>query len=127
MERIRAFCASVSGPVYVIEEGGRFVQDACLAAGLEVKGKACDSTVTEWTPGTCRGTSWAWEEGTRGGCASRVRPPMICAGCPYRLTGEVLRRMKKRGRNRGRVRQTSLQYAALLHECRGYRAGHGGQ
>ncbi|HIV66929.1 MAG TPA: 2-oxoacid:acceptor oxidoreductase family protein [Candidatus Mailhella excrementigallinarum] len=97
MERIRAFCASVSGPVYVIEEGGRFVQDACLAAGLDVKGKACDSTVTEWTPELVAELLGHGRKARAAAARPVSRPPMICAGCPYRLTGEVLRRMKKRG------------------------------
>ena len=33
MERIRAFCASIKGEVSVIEDGYRFIQEACLAAG----------------------------------------------------------------------------------------------
>ena len=50
MERIRAFCASIKGEVSVIEDGYRFIQEACLAAGLDVSGKDSLSHVTEWTP-----------------------------------------------------------------------------
>ena len=39
MERIRAFCASIKGEVSVIEDGYRFMQEACLAAGLDVSGR----------------------------------------------------------------------------------------
>ena len=49
MERIRAFCASIKGEVSVIEDGYRFIQEACLAAGLDVSGKDALSPVTEWT------------------------------------------------------------------------------
>ena len=48
MERIRAFCEAIDGDVYVVEDGYRFVQEACQAAGLKVIGKAVDSNLTEW-------------------------------------------------------------------------------
>ena len=50
MERIRAFCASIKGEVSVIEDGYRFIQEACLAAGLDVSGKDALSPVTNGRP-----------------------------------------------------------------------------
>ena len=94
--RIRAFCASISGPVSVIEDGCRFVQEACLAAGISVDGKEAFSPVTEWTPK--RIAAFFGRQETPRTLPSAVnRPPMICAGCPYRLTALYLGKLKKKG------------------------------
>ena len=50
LERIRAFCAGITGAVRVIEDGYRSLQEACLAAGIPVVGKEPLSPITEWTP-----------------------------------------------------------------------------
>ncbi len=98
MERIRAFCESIDGDVYVVEDGYRFVQEACQAAGLKVIGKPVDSHLTEWTPGELAAfLGKPVASGPHIETQPVPRPPMICAGCPYRLVGEVLKRMKKRG------------------------------
>ena len=96
MERIRAFCASIKGEVSVIEDGYRFIQEACLAAGLDVSGKDAFSPVTEWTPE--RIAAFLGRETKAGTPAPSVpRPPMICAGCPYRLAALHLGKLHKRG------------------------------
>ncbi|MFQ9868500.1 MAG: thiamine pyrophosphate-dependent enzyme, partial [Bilophila wadsworthia] len=96
MERIRAFCASIKGEVSVIEDGYRFIQEACLAAGLDVSGKDALSPVTEWTPE--RIAAFLGRETKAGTPAPSVpRPPMICAGCPYRLAALHLGKLHKRG------------------------------
>ena len=96
MERIRAFCASIKGEVSVIEDGYRFIQEACLAAGLNVSGKDALSPVTEWTPE--RIAAFLGRKTKAGTPAPSVpRPPMICAGCPYRLAALHLGKLHKRG------------------------------
>lgn len=96
MERIRAFCASIKGEVSVIEDGYRFIQEACLAAGLDVSGKDALSPVTEWTPE--RIAAFLGRKTKAGTPAPSVpRPPMICAGCPYRLAALHLGKLHKRG------------------------------
>ena len=50
MDLIRRFCESVSGPVFVIEDGYRFIQESILAEGIAVEGKGQDETITEWSP-----------------------------------------------------------------------------
>lgn len=97
MQLLRRFCESIDGPVYVIEDGHRFLQEALLAEGLEVRGKERDSAITEWTPASitaCLGLSVAQ---SAPGAASLPRPPMICAGCPYRLFGQIVGKMRKKG------------------------------
>lgn len=101
MKRIAEFCAAMDGPVYIVEDGYRFVQEACLAAGLEVRGKDVNSPLTEWTPEQLAVFLGAAPRKTCAGAVPVPRPPMICAGCPYRLTGEVLAKMRKRGELEG--------------------------
>ena len=96
MERIRAFRESIKGEVSVIEDGYRFMQEACLAAGLDVSGKDSLSHLTEWTPE--RIAAFLGREIKAGTPAPSVpRPPMICAGCPYRLAALHLGKLRKRG------------------------------
>lgn len=103
MQRISEFCKEISGPVFIIEDGYRFVQEACMANGLTVEGKSTHSPLTEWTTEKITaflGGEKAKPQGKAVACQSVApvpRPPMICAGCPYRLTGEVLSKMRKRG------------------------------
>lgn len=101
MKRIAEFCAAIDGPVFIAEDGYRFVQEACLAAGLEVRGKDVNSPITEWTPEQLAVFFGAEPCKASSGVAPVPRPPMICAGCPYRLTGEVLAKMRKRGELEG--------------------------
>ena len=97
VERIRAFRNSISGDVFVIEDGYRFVQEACLAAGIEVKGKDAYSPVTEWTPERVA-AFFGRQVTTRTTVTEPIsRPPMICAGCPYRLTALQLGRLRRKG------------------------------
>ncbi|MFV0422061.1 2-oxoacid:acceptor oxidoreductase family protein [Oleidesulfovibrio sp.] len=98
MEKIRQFCESIEGDVYVIEDGYRFIQESCTAAGLTVIGKPEYSDVTEWTPASIAvflGNAPA--AAPKPQAAPVPRPPMICAGCPYRLFGEVVARMRRKG------------------------------
>lgn len=94
---IRKFFDSIDGDVYVIEDGYRFIQGACLEAGLKVKGKDVHSPVTEWTPEAI--AEFLGHEVTlaRTGVNPVPRPPLICAGCPYALFAEAVSKLKQRG------------------------------
>jgi len=98
MNLIERFCASVDGPVYVIEDGYRFIQDALLAQGLKVEGKGVDETITEWTPALITQRLGLDLEIRKHDVTSLPRPPMICAGCPYRLFGQIVGKMRKKGK-----------------------------
>lgn len=98
MEKIRQFCESIDGPVYVIEDGYRFIQESLLAAGLNVLGKTEDETTTEWSPALIAARLDIPFEATKSEVASLPRPPMICAGCPYRLFGQIAGKMRKKGK-----------------------------
>ncbi len=96
MNLIRRFCESISGPVYVIEDGYRFIQESLLAEGLEVRGKGEDETITEWSPALIAARLGLGVTARKSEVASLPRPPMICAGCPYRLFGQIVGRMRKK-------------------------------
>ncbi|MDY0275862.1 MAG: 2-oxoacid:acceptor oxidoreductase family protein [Desulfomicrobium sp.] len=98
MNLIERFCTSVDGPVYVIEDGYRFIQDALLAQGLKVEGKGVDETITEWTPALITQRLGLDLEIRKHDVTSLPRPPMICAGCPYRLFGQIVGKMRKKGK-----------------------------
>lgn len=97
MQLVRRFCESIDGPIFVIEDGHRFIQDSLLAAGLMVQGKGEDETVTEWTPALIAARLGLKLETRASEVASLPRPPMICAGCPYRLFGQIVGKMRKKG------------------------------
>ena len=88
MNKIRAFYESISGDVYVVEDGFRYVQDALEQSGLKVKGKSMTGTITEWDPSQVAALmGYSGEAPLPAEVAPLMRPPMICAGCPYRLFG----------------------------------------
>lgn len=97
MQKIKDFCASIDGDVYVLDDGYRYLQDECAAAGLKVIGKPEFSKVTEWTPASIAAFLGEDISSKSVSAAPVPRPPMICAGCPYRLFAQVAARMKKSG------------------------------
>lgn len=99
MELIRKFHASISGDVYVIEDGYRFLQDELESNKLPVIGKKAYDTVTEWTPELiAKHLDQNAPETVSSNAKPLGRPPMICAGCPYRLFGEEVKSLKKRNK-----------------------------
>ena len=97
IELISRFCASIDGPVIVIEDGYRFVQESLLQAGLEVGGKASTDALTEWTPSLVAERLGLAAPHAPASVQPVPRPPAICPGCPYRLFGEEVAAMRKKG------------------------------
>jgi indolepyruvate ferredoxin oxidoreductase alpha subunit len=106
LKRIAAFAGKIRGPLLVIEDGYRFVQERLFLAGIRAEGKDEDSTLTDWTPEAVLsflsrrlGRELAPPARRRpGSAAPPARPPSICPGCPFRafaLAVEKLRRQKK--------------------------------
>ena len=87
--------ASKCETVYVIEELDPFIEDACRAMGVAVKGKELFTMLGEYTPamigkavlGEDAAEFIALEEQIPG------RPPVMCAGCPHRGTFYVLNKL----------------------------------
>jgi indolepyruvate ferredoxin oxidoreductase alpha subunit len=93
---IREFCKSIHGQVYVIEDGYRFVQEAIEQAGLKVSGKEPYSPVTEWSPALIAEKLELIQPQPVQAVPQVARPPMICAGCPYRLIAQEIALLKKK-------------------------------
>ena len=104
---VRDFAAMVSGPVYVFEDGERWIEERCRLAGVTVIGKDDYSSRTQWSPGEiisfladhghCRPLTAAKETGLR----PVPRPPAICPGCPYRAFGLAVAALRKKRRLHG--------------------------
>lgn len=97
MNKIKEFYDSIDGDVYVIEDGYHYLEEECRIAGLNVIAKGYDTPNTEWTPSSIASFLSNTQIAKPAPSASLARPPMICAGCPYRATGEIISRMKKKG------------------------------
>jgi len=97
LQLITRFCESIDGPVFVIEDGYRFVQEALLQAGLKVYGKTADNPITEWSPAQVAERLGLATSHPRGNATPVPRPPAICPGCPYRLFALEVAAMKKKG------------------------------
>lgn len=97
MNKIADFCASISGPVYVVEDGYRYLQEEIERAGIKIVGKDITDIRTEWTPASiAQFMGYTLDNlASPSSVAPLMRPPMICAGCPYRLFGETVRKMKR--------------------------------
>ena len=97
MNLIRRFCESIDGPVIVIEDGYRYVQEALLQNGLNVEGKEANDPLTEWSPALVAARLGFELKHARHDVPAVPRPPAICAGCPYRLFAQEAAAMRKKG------------------------------
>ena len=94
---MKHFCDSISDQIYVVEDGTTYLQDKLEMMGVLAQGKDALSNVTEYEP-----ESIAQLLGISGEVRTHLpgainRPPMICAGCPYRLFAGVISKLKERG------------------------------
>jgi indolepyruvate ferredoxin oxidoreductase alpha subunit len=97
-EKARSFVEGVHGPVIVLGDGLRFVQEQLLCLGLAVEGKEEFDPLTEWTPeDVARRLGVKMSRAAHPGAVSPVpRPPTICAGCSYRGFGLAVERLRKK-------------------------------
>ncbi|MBW1768361.1 MAG: pyruvate ferredoxin oxidoreductase, partial [Deltaproteobacteria bacterium] len=95
---IQSFYDSIDGDIYIIEDGYHFVQDELERMGLSVKGKEYNSNITEWTPSLIAEKLGFNISQESHGLQPVIRPPMICAGCPYMLFAEVINKLKKQNK-----------------------------
>jgi indolepyruvate ferredoxin oxidoreductase, alpha subunit len=108
VELSRRFAAQIDGPIVVLGDGLRFVQEELSALGLRVEGKTDLDPRTEWTPEALAVRLGARPRPVRGGearsaegrpgpaLAAPPRPATICAGCSYRGFGLVVERLRKK-------------------------------
>ncbi len=97
-ETIRAFAASVDGPIHVFEDGQRYLQELLRAEGLAVTGKTVTDPTTEWTPQQIAQRLGAAERRAAVTLPPVPRPPLICPGCPYRLFGLTVGKLRRKGK-----------------------------
>jgi indolepyruvate ferredoxin oxidoreductase alpha subunit len=81
--------------VYVIEELDPFIEDACRAMGMEVKGKENFTMLGEYTPAMIRKAVLGEDAAAFLSASEAIpaRPPVMCAGCPHRGTFYVLNKL----------------------------------
>lgn len=96
MKLIRAFCESIQGEIYVIEDGYRYLQETVENMGFKVEGKEPFSKLTEWSPALVAEKLGLTRHEKKQTAVSIPRPPVICAGCPYRLFAEEVALQKKK-------------------------------
>ncbi|SHO44030.1 2-oxoacid:acceptor oxidoreductase family protein [Desulfopila aestuarii] len=95
---IQEFHAAISGKVYVIDDGYKYLQEELTLMGLQVYGKEELAPRTEYTPAAIAEVLGR-EITTKGASLAPVkRPPMICPGCPYGLFAQTVSTMKRRGK-----------------------------
>ncbi|MGC4114331.1 MAG: 2-oxoacid:acceptor oxidoreductase family protein [Myxococcales bacterium] len=101
-ELLKRFAAGLSGPIVVLGDGLRFVEEELRAMGLAVQAREEADPSTEWTPETVGRHLGLKERPARARSASTPaalqRPPEICAGCPYRAFGLAVQKLRKQGR-----------------------------
>ena len=99
MKLLREFYDAMNGNVRVVEDGYRYLQGEMHRAGMPVTGLAATDTLTEWNPAqVAEFLGFDLDTPKPASAAPLPRPPMICPGCPYRLFGQTVQRMKKKGK-----------------------------
>jgi indolepyruvate ferredoxin oxidoreductase alpha subunit len=96
MKLIHEFCQSIDGEIYVIEDGYRYLQEIIENLGFKVGGKEPFSPITEWTPALVAKTLGLIGDEKKSTAIVVIRPPVICAGCPYRLIAEEIALQKRK-------------------------------
>jgi len=96
LKLMQEFYGSMKGDVYIFEDGYQFVQEAMERLGLKVIGKESYSGITEWSPALVAERMGYGVKKKKVKLEPVPRPPMICAGCPYRLFALEVARLKKR-------------------------------
>jgi indolepyruvate ferredoxin oxidoreductase alpha subunit len=93
---IRDFCESIHGQIFVIEDGYRYLQEIVENMGFKVDGKEPFSKLTEWSPALVAEKLGLIQHEQKSNAMPIPRPPVICAGCPYRLFAEEIALQKKK-------------------------------
>ena len=96
---VRRFHEGLRGPMIVLGDGLRFVQEEIASEGMAAEGKPRWSNRSEWTPREIAerlGSTQPAATAHPAAAAAVPRPPNICAGCPYRAFGLVIARLRKK-------------------------------
>jgi indolepyruvate ferredoxin oxidoreductase, alpha subunit len=98
IDLIGKFCDSISGDIYIFEDGYHYLQEEVERLGKTVIGKERYSKITEWSPALVAERLGYEVTYNKSEEPPVKRPPMICPGCPYRLFALQIAAMKKSGR-----------------------------
>gem|GEM_PF-79873 len=104
IKRIKEFAGKVKGKLFIIEDGGKFLEERIRLQGINIIGKDELSVITDWTPDAVlqflsdhRAIKYKREKEIIDIDIEPVkRPPSICPGCPYRAFGLVVDKLKKK-------------------------------
>ena len=102
-DRIKKFAEKVSGKLFIIENGDKFLQEKISLLGLSVVGKDKFSTITQWTCASIINhltkhleIPYSPNQSKKLSLQPVKRPPIICPGCPYRGFALVVKKLKKK-------------------------------
>ncbi|MBC7354675.1 MAG: 2-oxoacid:acceptor oxidoreductase family protein [Desulfomicrobiaceae bacterium] len=95
---IETFVAQVKGPIHVLEDGQRYLEELLQSRGIAVSGKTPTDPTTEWSPATVAARLGVDLPRAGVSIAPVPRPPLICPGCPYRLFGLIVGKMRRKGK-----------------------------
>ncbi|MFO7735426.1 MAG: 2-oxoacid:acceptor oxidoreductase family protein [bacterium] len=118
-KRIKNFAEKIDGPLFIFEDGDKFLQEKTELLGIKVHGKSDKSTITDWKPDMVLSALSEHmnidvkTENSAMDVKPVPRPPSICPGCPYRafgLTVKKLRRKKKIYASFGEIGCSTLLY-----------------
>jgi len=99
--KIKAFAGKITGKLFVVEEGDKFLQEKVTLLGIDVIGKDEFSTITTWTPETVleflsRHVHLHYKSNKKEiDIKPLMRPPSICPGCAYRAFGLTVAKLKR--------------------------------
>ncbi len=100
-KRISEFCNRLSGKIFVIEDGDRFLEEKIRLLGLNIVGKDDQSVLTIWTPenvGEYFTKHLDLPESPKiqiPNLEPLPRPPSICPGCSYKAFALSVARLKR--------------------------------
>ena len=99
--RIKQFTDNISGNIYVIEDGDRFLEEKIRLSRINVTGKEEQSVLTLWTPDDIVDFLSNHLDLPKPGNVIQTdleplpRPPSICPGCSYKAFALSVAKLKK--------------------------------
>jgi indolepyruvate ferredoxin oxidoreductase alpha subunit len=100
--RIKYFAEKISGKLFVIEDGYRFLEEKVRLLGIDATGKDELSTVTNWTPENILEYLSNHVDIKYKPVKKKInikpilRPPAICPGCSYKSLALAVSRLKRK-------------------------------
>jgi indolepyruvate ferredoxin oxidoreductase alpha subunit len=102
LEKIKEFAGTVKGKLFIVEDGGKFLEEQIRLQSIDVIGKDGLSVITDWSPEAVlqflsRHMDIDYKKEAKTSDIKPVkRPPSICPGCPYRAFGLAVDKLKKK-------------------------------